>query len=79
MYSFTKPVKKPYFKEDTKLWYAWVNNIETQGYLGSMYGEIISLEAEEKYYERHRHKIILYLYWRNQKSYMKYQFNVSRL
>jgi len=38
-------------KEDTKLWYAWVNDIETQSYLGSMYGEIISLEAEEKYYD----------------------------
>jgi len=38
-------------KEDTKLWYAWVNDIETQSYLGSMYGEIISLEEEEKYYD----------------------------
>ena len=38
-------------KQDAKMWYKWVNNLENQGYLWSMYGQIIHLEAEEEYYE----------------------------
>ncbi|MCD5382598.1 GNAT family N-acetyltransferase [Candidatus Gracilibacteria bacterium] len=39
-------------KQDIKLWYQGVNNIETQKYLGSMFGQVISLEAEEDYFNK---------------------------
>lgn len=38
-------------KQDIKGWYEWLNNIETQGFLWPIFGNIISLENEEKYYE----------------------------
>lgn len=43
-------------KEDAQKWYEWVNNIETQSYLGSMYGKIITLESELDYYDFFRKK-----------------------
>ncbi len=38
-------------KQDIELWYKWINDFETQSYLGSMYGNIIFKEDEEEYYE----------------------------
>jgi len=38
-------------KQDVELWYKWVNNIEIQSYLLSMFWTIISKESEEKYFE----------------------------
>lgn len=38
-------------KEDIEAWYKGVNDIETQSYLGSMYGVVLTLEDEQDYYE----------------------------
>ena len=43
-------------KDDIQSWYEWVNDIETQSYLGSMYGNIITLEDESDYYDHIRKK-----------------------
>ena len=37
-------------KQDIELWYRWVNDIEIQSYLWSMFWTIISRESEEEYY-----------------------------
>jgi len=41
-------------KIDAEVWYKWINDIETQSFLGSMYWEIITLEDEQEYYEHIR-------------------------
>lgn len=38
-------------KEDVKLWYKWVNDIENQMYLWSMFWRIISEKSEEEFFE----------------------------
>jgi len=38
-------------KEDVKLWYKWVNDIENQAYLWSIFWTIISEKSEEEFFE----------------------------
>lgn len=64
-------------KEDTKIWYAWVNDIETQSYLGSMYGEIITLEDEEEYYESIRKDTSTKLFCIYTEEFKKVIWNIS--
>jgi len=37
-------------ESDAVIWYEWVNNIETQFFLWSMYGEILTVEDEKEYF-----------------------------
>lgn len=38
-------------RQDIEIWYKWVNNIETQSYLWTVFWTIISRESEEKHFE----------------------------
>ena len=38
-------------KQDIEVWYKWINDIETQSFLWTMYWEIITLEDEQDFYE----------------------------
>ena len=64
-------------KEDIKLWYVWVNDIETQSYLGSMYGEIITIEDEEEYYDSIRKDTSIKLFCIYTEESKKVIWNVS--
>jgi len=57
-------------KEDIELWYRWINNIENQSYLWTIFWTIISRESEEEYYNsmnKDDKKLIfsIYIKWDN--------------